>query len=172
MSATARTDRADLASAAAVLPTGEARARLMGLRARVTEPRVVVLALMLKARGPLSHQDVMQALSDAGADVDRVTVYRVLEWLVQCGLAHRLSGEDRVWRYEQAALSGLEPAPHDPHMNGAHGHFQCDLCHRLYCLDVPPPAVQAGLPPGFDVRDIDLTVRGVCAACRPNGDAS
>jgi Fur family ferric uptake transcriptional regulator len=171
MPATAQTaERLDRLSP--VLPIALARARLAGLRARVTEPRLVVMALLLQARGPLSHQDVMQALSDAGADVDRVTVYRVLEWLVQSGLVHRLSGEDRVWRYEQSSAAGLEPAPHDSHLTGVHGHFQCDLCHRLYCLDVPPPAVQASLPPGFDVRDIDLTVRGVCAACRPNGDLS
>ncbi len=153
----------------ASLPIERARARLAGMRARITESRLVVLALLLQAGGPLSHHDVMHGLSDAGAEVDRVTVYRVLEWLVQSGQGHRLAGEDRVWRYELAATPGLEPVRHEPHINGSHGHFQCDLCHRLYCLDVPPPAVQAGLPPGFDVRDIDLTVRGVCATCRPNG---
>jgi hypothetical protein len=31
--------------------------------------------------------------------LDRVTAYRVLRWLEQHGVAHRLADEERVWRF-------------------------------------------------------------------------
>ncbi|MGN2393708.1 Fur family transcriptional regulator, partial [Pelomicrobium sp. G1] len=66
---------------------------------RATPARVQVLGVLLAADQPLTHHEVEEALRGRGR-VDRVTVYRVLEWLVGQGLAHRIAGDDRVWRYK------------------------------------------------------------------------
>jgi Fur family ferric uptake transcriptional regulator len=129
-----------------------ARQRVEDSGDRVTEPRVRALGVLMAARSALSHHEIEKSLVRLGP-VDRVTLYRVLDWLVEKGLAHRVSGADRAWRYSVAT---------DVHRN--HAHFQCNLCGKLLCLDeVPRQAVH--LPTGFRSERIEVTVQGRCPEC-------
>ena len=92
----------------------------------------------------------MLGTSDA---MDRVTLYRVLDWLVAQGLAHRIAGLDRVWRYSIAA---------DAHEG--HAHFQCNHCGKVVCLSGIGER-RVPLPPGFRSERVELTVKGLCAQC-------
>ena len=129
---------------------------------RLTQPRVAVLACLLASARAVSHLDVANtlALADQHA-VDRVTVYRVLEWLVGQGVAHRIAGDDRVWRFMLTPPTSAIPAK--PH--GHHAHFTCDGCGQTICLDKTIPKVSVKLPKGFRTSEIDLLVRGRCAGC-------
>ena len=122
---------------------------------RLTAPRAAVLETLLAARQALTHHEIEQALAPRLA-VDRVTVYRVLDWLVSLGLAHRIAGEDRTWRFLATHGEG----------HAAHAHFMCSRCGRTVCLDevAVPPAVK--VPRGFEPSHVELNVKGVCAACR------
>ena len=121
---------------------------------RLTAPRTAVLAVLLEARRALTHHEIESALGP-GIPVDRVTVYRVLDWLVRLGLAHRIPGEDRTWRFG---------ASRDP-SHGPHAHFTCSRCGKTVCLDdvATPPAVK--VPRGFVPQKVELTVQGLCASC-------
>jgi Fur family ferric uptake transcriptional regulator len=126
--------------------------------ARVTRQRIEVLAALLAAPRALSHHEIERRLNrDLG--IDRVTVYRVLEWLVERGLAHRISGDDRVWRFN--AADG-EPA----HSYG-HAHFKCNGCGEVICLDEVRAARRVPLPAGYRSQEVELTVKGLCAECVP-----
>jgi Fur family ferric uptake transcriptional regulator len=122
---------------------------------RLTAPRAAVLDALLAARQALTHHEIELALAPRLA-VDRVTVYRVLDWLVSLGLAHRIAGEDRTWRFLATQGEG----------HAAHAHFMCSRCGRTVCLDevAVPPAVK--VPRGFEPSHVELNVKGVCAACR------
>ena len=125
--------------------------------ARVTPARIRVLQLLSAAPVPLSHHDIETAL---GADsLDRVTLYRVLDWLVEAGLATKRVDERRVWRFSLA-----EGGTH-----GGHVHFRCDSCGRVYCLEAPPPPPPA-MPAGFTLTRSDYDLAGRCAEC--NGGAA
>jgi len=142
----------------------QARDRVRATGARVTGARVRVLAALLEAGGALTHTDVQRRLESGPAHelLDRVTLYRVLEWLVEVGLAHRVSGPDRVWRFS------AQGAPHDSH--GRHGHFKCRRCERMFCMKASGGlgrTVRAMLPEGFSGDEIELTVLGLCADCAP-----
>ncbi|MCL2656654.1 MAG: transcriptional repressor [Betaproteobacteria bacterium] len=130
--------------------------RLLRARgARVTPARLRVLALLRASERGLSHHDIEQALTD-GAPVDRVTLYRVLDWLVEQGLAHKVADEQRVFRFSAAARDDV------PH--GAHAHFVCDDCNKVFCLDDLPPATPR-LPTGFASTQIEFAIHGHCAHC-------
>ncbi len=135
--------------------TGAAERAIRAAGERLTAPRAAVLETLLAARRALTHHEVEAALAPRLA-VDRVTVYRVLDWLVAIGLAHRLAGEDRTWRY--LASQG------DAH--AAHAHFMCSRCGRTVCLDgvAVPPRVKT--PPGFRPERVEMNVKGLCAGCR------
>ncbi len=143
-----------------------ARDRLRTLGARVTQPRVQVLACLMRSEIPLTHQAVLEQMpADSGDSIDRVTVYRVLDWLVEQQVAQKSAGEDRVFRF---SLSDHVEAQAQAHRQ--HGHFQCTRCNRTFCLDAPASPV-AGMvpvprvPAGFDVEHIELTIKGRCPQC-------
>lgn len=133
-----------------------ARDRLRASGERVTPARVAILTLLLHAGSAMSHQDITDCLQAAGEQFDRVTLYRVLDWLVAQKLAHKLAGEDRIWRFNAVV--------DEQHI---HPHFQCGACGKVSCLD----AVQltlSPLPSGYTLQAVDTTLRGICPGCQPS----
>ena len=129
-----------------------ARRRVEDAGDRVTEPRVRALGVLMAARSALSHHEIEKSLVKLGP-ADRVTLYRVLDWLVDKGLAHRVAGADRAWRYSVVSETHRD-----------HAHFQCNRCGKLLCLDeLPKQSVR--LPAGFRSERVEVTVQGRCPQC-------
>ena len=124
--------------------------------ARVTQPRIGVLATLLGAPRALTHHEVETRVRRS-LTVDRVTVYRVLEWLVVNGLAHRIAGDDRTWRFNAAAGGHAQ----------AHAHFECNGCRRVICLEDVATPRRVPVPLGYRSQHVEVTVKGFCAACSP-----
>lgn len=140
--------------------TALAEAQLRGASVRITAARVKVLAALLGAQRAFTHQDVQ----DAFADMDRVTLYRALDCLTDAGLAHKIAGDDRVFRYSAGTEHGNVP-------HHQHGHFKCTRCAKVFCLDsigeagMLQDALQESLGKGFQSHDIEFTIKGWCADC-------
>lgn len=120
---------------------------------RPTANRLVVLEALLKSDNPLSHQELLNALSSAH-EFDRVTLYRVLDWLVEHDIVHKVAGDNRAWRFQLNSTS----ASH------RHAHFQCTECGKVYCLDDVSPRTPK-LPEGFRADSIELNIKGRCGSC-------
>jgi Fur family transcriptional regulator, ferric uptake regulator len=135
----------------------EAETMVRGTGSRITRPRVEVLAVLLGADRALSHAEVEHRVN-AALGIDRVTVYRVLGWLNEQGLAHKIAGEDRVSRYNAATHS----------RSPSHAHFQCKGCGTVICLDTLHESLRVRLPQGFVSEDVALMVKGFCAGCSHN----
>jgi Fur family ferric uptake transcriptional regulator len=58
---------------------------------------VHVLALLLEAEQALTHGEVEAELGSSQG-INRVTLYPILEWLARRQIAHKIAGEDRLWR--------------------------------------------------------------------------
>jgi Fur family ferric uptake transcriptional regulator len=124
--------------------------------ARVTRGRVRVLGLLQSAHGPLSHGDIETLLSrDALPEMDRVTLYRVLDWLSDNGLAHKAADARGVFRFSAAVANGK---------HGKHVHFRCTECGGVQCLDMKLPKPPS-LPKGFRLTGMELDIRGMCPHC-------
>lgn len=123
---------------------------------RATSARTRVLTLLQAATFPLSHAEIDAILdSEPQARVDRVTLYRVLDWLAENGLAHKAADAHGVFRYKAST----------PDVNHAgHIHFRCTECNGIYCLKAPVPRTPA-LPTGFHLTRINLDLQGECARC-------
>lgn len=131
-----------------------AAARIRACGARATPARLAVLALLEAAERALSHHDVESQLAASG--FDRVTLYRVLDWLVEAGFAHRLTDPQRVFRFSPAKAAASAHAEH--------AHFRCQACDKVFCLEDVPLAAPA-LPKGFASHNVELSVTGHCARC-------
>jgi Fur family ferric uptake transcriptional regulator len=126
----------------------QAEAQLRSLGQRVTSARVLTLAKLIQAQKPLTHEEI---LTDAVAPMDRVTLYRVLDWLVKHGLVHRITADDRIWRF----MVG------DGRHEGQHPHFYCQNTGKMICLhDLAIPDMP--LPKGLKVKYIEVVFHGEC----------
>jgi Fur family ferric uptake transcriptional regulator len=123
---------------------------------RATRQRIEILAVLLAAPRALTHHEVERQVKRSFS-MDRVTVYRVLDWLVARGLAHRISGDDRIWRFNAAD---------EGHARRQHAHFKCNDCGEVICLETAMAARTVPLPAGYRPQEVELTVKGLCAGCR------
>ena len=121
--------------------------------ARATPARIRVLQILRDAPAAMTHHDIELALDTPA--LDRVTLYRVLDWLAEAGLAHKNTDVRGVFRFSLAAASE----------HTAHQHFSCEACGRVFCLAAAPPKPPA-LPQGFLLSRMEIDLRGCCADCR------
>jgi Fur family ferric uptake transcriptional regulator len=149
-----------LGAATPVLSTRLDAAKIIQPHGRVTRARVRVLEMLLDAPHALSHGEIEAGLAGE-ISADRVTLYRILDWLVASGLAHRVRGEDRTWRFN-AVVQG----------DDRHAHFHCSRCGQVFCLVDLQPLEAPRLPDGFRLERADLSLRGLCPACGKATDAT
>ena len=121
---------------------------------RATSGRVQILAILLAEQRAVTHHEIEQRLSGEQR-LDRVTLYRVLEWLNKRCFVHRVASDDRVWRFR---------ANFDAHSH-QHAHFKCTRCTRVICLDDLKAGYDAPLPVGYRSQAVELIVKGLCAEC-------
>lgn len=121
---------------------------------RVTRTRVAVIEALQRSAHPLSHDELGAVLDGADIAHDRVTLYRALDWLVEQGIAQRIAGGERAWRFE--IRRG------DDHR---HAHFHCERCGQIVCLEDVPAASAPHLPAGFELERAELVLHGACADC-------
>jgi len=118
-----------------------------------TENRLLVLRALSGADHP---QTPLELLSQLSGRMNRVTLYRILELLVERGVAARHNAGERAFRY----CLGRGVA--------GHSHFHCTRCGVTQCLDsklLEPglSRILSGLPMRVDMAEI--TLGGVCEGC-------
>ena len=136
-----------------------------------TASRLEVVAVLARNQNPLTHQDLLKQLPDS---FDRVTLYRVLDWLLQNKVIHRVAGEDRAWRFQLNASQSnkttysksIVPSSNKIVRQHDHAHFQCGDCGKVFCLDNVYPKLTHDIPADFVVDSIELNIKGKCANCK------
>lgn len=163
-----------LAGPARTLPATEAEldAWLMraGLR-RTRATRAVLQLFLADSSWAATHGDVEVAVHAQGLDVNRVTLYRLLDRLAATGLLVRHADDvARTWRY------ALAPELFDGLAGDAGGvvpRFECDACHRQFRLTEASPPTQAVADQllrtladlGHHGQRVDLSIHGTCNVC-------
>lgn len=119
-----------------------------------TKTRVAVLKALMQALRPLRQDQIAEQLS--GETLDRVTIYRTLESLVEVGLVHRAFMHERAWHFELADHCTEKQC---------HPHFTCVSCGTTHCLtDISLP--MAKIPhKGYVINRQQVCLEGLCPAC-------
>ena len=130
--------------------------RLQKAGLEVTEHRLQVLMAVGNTPHPSSAPEVL-GLIRAKKDINRVTVYRILDLLVEHAVLNRLGLGEKSQRF---CLRGAR--------EDEHPHFHCTCCDRYLCLDVPAlPLDQKALADlSLDIRHVDIRLEGLCPACQ------
>ena len=141
--------------AKAAAPAADTSDIIRATGARATRGRVRVLEMLQAAARPLSHAEVEAALAAAEAPPDRVTLYRILDSLVEGGLVLKAVDTRGVFRFSSAKAR---------QQHAGHVHFRCVDCGGVFCLDTPPPPPPR-LPRGFRLRQAEFDLSGTCSGC-------
>jgi Fur family ferric uptake transcriptional regulator len=133
----------------------------MGLLKKVdlnyTPHRLHVLEIIGDNSSPLAAQEIFETLRRT-QDVNRVTVYRILELLVERKLVDRISTGHRAFHY------GLAPNAH----HSRHAHFHCTECGSIECLN--PEGLHLDMEslertfPGL-IEKAEVRLDGLCKNC-------
>lgn len=121
-----------------------------------TDKRVLVVRALAGAGGPATPQELLAVL---GEQLNRVTLYRILDLLVEHKVATRHNAGERAFRY--CLRSGA----------AGHAHFTCSRCGHTECLDSGAfgtfgfglDELLARLP--MHVETAEIHFGGVCRSC-------
>ncbi len=123
-----------------------------------TDNRMRVLEVVGNNSFPLSAKDIFNTL-ERSISINRVTVYRILDLLVDHGVVERISTGGRAFYY------GLAPNSH----HRPHPHFYCLSCGQMDCLS--PESLTVDMDaliktfPG-KIEKLEIRVDGICKNCR------
>ena len=122
-----------------------------------TDNRLKVLEVIGANASPLNVREIFDTLNRS-SNINRVTIYRILDLLVENGIVDRLSGGGRSFYY------GLAPNEH----HHPHPHFYCKSCGNMECLN--PESLPLDMAPlrrtyPGSVENVEVRVDGVCKNC-------
>lgn len=120
---------------------------------RSTVAKTEILGLITKSEIAYSQNEIMKLLNGL---CDKVTVYRVLERLVEAGQIHKIINVDGVLKYASCHTCETE------HRHN-HIHFSCEKCKSVTCLDKIEPSFE--MPKNYKVHNVNFTVSGFCPQC-------
>jgi Fur family ferric uptake transcriptional regulator len=120
-----------------------------------TEARLRVLSLLVNKKTATSQPDLESVIGD----VDRVTLYRILNAFEEKGIIHKVFDLNGTANYAICSSDCDEHNHNDEHL-----HFNCTNCKNVYCLDEldMPPIV---LPAGFQLERLSFSATGLCPKC-------
>jgi Fur family transcriptional regulator, ferric uptake regulator len=138
-----------------------------GLR-RTLATRAVLGLFLANPQRELNHAQVFASLAARGLDINRVTLYRLLDRLVACGVLQRHADDDaRTWHF---CLTPAE-AP------GQDTRFECDNCHGEFRVSEAREPISAASREllrclanlGHAGHRVEVAVHGTCASCLEQG---
>ena len=123
------------------------------MKRRNTPAKEAVLSV-LSAAGKAMSQDAIEKKIEI--EIDRATIYRVLNRFCEDNILHRILGEDGK-QYFALCLKCEEKDTTNHHF-----HFRCTVCQTIECLSVP---VHFSIPNGYILENINCVLSGICKDC-------
>ena len=128
--------------------------------ARITQSRRSVVSCLASASEPLSPQEIFDRITaGGGVKVDKVTVYRVLEALLELQLVHRVPPMGKYIACMHFESDGVY-----------HVLSRCTQCEKVTEQDVPKELVSSLFlhlkrKAHFEANTHLLTIEGICETC-------
>ena len=127
--------------------------RISVMKRRNTPTKEAVLAIILKAGKAMSQDAIMQKIA---IDINRATIYRVLNRFCDDGILHKVIAEDGKQYFALCAK------PTETKKPTYHFHFRCTKCDTIECL---PIEVNFSISDEYLVENVNCVLTGICKKC-------
>jgi Fur family peroxide stress response transcriptional regulator len=118
---------------------------------RASSARVTILRYLLEERNHPTADRIYTDVTEHLPGLSRTSVYNTLATLTAAGLVRPLLTDGSEMRYDATIAD--------------HGHFKCDVCGRVFDLDIDMSKVGVHGLKGFSVSHRDVILRGKCPQC-------
>lgn len=132
----------------------QARKMLKTAQLYCTQGRITILTILMEAGKPLSQVQI--AHKSVKGHIDKVTIYRTLDSLLQVGLVHKVLLDKRAQHFELA---------HNCTEQQCHPHFTCTSCGDTHCLREISLPMAKSPHQGFIIRRQQVRLEGLCPKC-------
>ncbi len=122
---------------------------------RKTVAKTAILELISNSDVALSQIEIQNTLNGL---CDRVTIYRVLDRLVNEDSIHKIATTDGTVKYASCNHKHDHETHHHHHI-----HFSCEKCLSVTCLDDINPVFN--IPENYMVNEMNFTLTGLCPKC-------
>ncbi|CAM4089893.1 Fur family transcriptional regulator [Zobellia roscoffensis] len=123
------------------------------MKRRNTVTKEAVLSVLNTSGKAMSQQAIEKEI---GVDINRATIYRVLNRYCDDGIVHKIIADDG--RQYFAICIKCDEKKQPLH----HFHFRCTQCETIECLPVP---VTFSLPKSYTLEGVNCVLTGVCKDC-------
>jgi len=120
---------------------------------RNTIAKIQIQDLLTKSSEALSPNEILKLLNGV---CDKVTIYRVLDRLLESGQIHKIVNFDGALKYARCHSCSIV------HKHN-HIHFSCERCKSVTCLEDVEPTFK--LPKNYKVSQVNFMVSGLCPLC-------
>ena len=124
------------------------------IKRRNTESKEAVLAVLTNSKKAMSQDAIVGKLE---VEVDRATIYRILNRFCEDGILHRIVADDGKQYFAICVKCDQQTIPDN------HFHFRCIKCETIECM---PLEVQFSVPRKYKVERMNCVLIGVCKDCR------
>lgn len=120
---------------------------------RKTKSLGLILSIFENSTAAISVVDLIAKFK---GDMNKTTVYRILERLENEGAIHSFLGSNGLTWYAKCHQCTSH------HHNDIHPHFQCEECGKVECLEIniPIPTVDNKI-----IQSADVLLKGQCSDC-------
>lgn len=122
------------------------------MKRRNTVSKQQIMAMLESSGSALNHEMVQSEIKN----VDRATIYRVLNRFCEDGIAHRVIGDDGKQYFALCVNCDKKNHSHN------HFHFRCLTCGTVECLK---GEMNVSLPAGYRSENINGFITGYCSKC-------
>lgn len=123
------------------------------MKRRNTPSKEAILDVLTRTGKAMSQDAIEEKIN---IDIDRATIYRVLNRFCEDGIVHKIVAEDGKQYFAVCMKCD------DNNLTDNHFHFRCTNCQTIECLPVP---VHFSLPKGYHVESVNCVLTGICTEC-------
>ncbi|MGD1061484.1 MAG: Fur family transcriptional regulator [Methanomassiliicoccales archaeon] len=117
---------------------------------RWTKQMKTIIDIVYTSHVHLTADEIYKRARKRLPNISLGTVYRNLNKLKSQGMISEVS---------KGQLSTFSKHP------DSNAHFECDACHRLYCVPFDMDVYELSRKSGFQVKRCSLSMSGICKEC-------
>ncbi len=125
----------------------------INMKRRNTPSKEAVLSVLKSTEKAMSQDAIEQEIE---IDIDRTTIYRILNRFCENGILHRIVSGDGKQYFAICMKYDDNKSPLH------HFHFRCTNCQTIECLPIP---VHFSLTKGYSVESVNCVLTGICKDC-------
>ncbi|WP_341225381.1 transcriptional repressor [uncultured Arcticibacterium sp.] len=123
------------------------------MKRRNTPTKDAVLSVLSSSAKAMSQDAIEKAIA---VDINRATIYRVLNRFCEDGVLHRIVADDGKQYFALCVKCDENEAPLH------HFHFRCTKCETIECMPIP---VHFSIESAYQVETVNCVLTGICKDC-------